>query len=148
MIRIHLDILPPTVNEMYRRSKTSFYKSKEATETIDAIQLIMRSQYRNKPIKDSGISVSVNFYVKNARRDIDGVIKSLLDCGNGILWTDDNLITELHIFKLKGNDTIDLIIDDPTNASEIGSLVSGLRSPDDLRASGGTRKGGRYSTSR
>lgn len=111
MIRITLPILPPSVNEMYKRSRTSFYKSTEAKETIEAIQLLMRSQYRDKPLKESGISVSVNLSCKNSRRDIDSVLKSLLDCGNGILWVDDHLISELHVFKLKGDDTIDLIIE-------------------------------------
>jgi Holliday junction resolvase RusA-like endonuclease len=111
MMRIHLDILPPTVNEMYKRSRTSFYKSAEAKQAIEAVQWLMKSQYRGKPIKTDGISVSVNMNCKNKLRDIDGMLKSLLDCGNGILWTDDKLISELHVFKLKGKDTIDLIID-------------------------------------
>lgn len=110
MIHISLPILPPTVNEMYKRSKFSFYKSKEAKEVVEAIQAIMRSKYTGKPITEKGISVTVNLHAKNSRRDIDGSIKSLLDCGNGILWKDDSLITELHVFKLSGDDTLDLIV--------------------------------------
>lgn len=113
MIRIKLDVLPPTVNEMYKRSKHSFYKSAEVKETIDAITLLIRSQYRGPVLVHEGIVVSVNVRVKNKRRDIDGSLKSLLDAGNGILWKDDSLISELHIFKLKGNDTLDMIIDHP-----------------------------------
>lgn len=111
MIRISLPFLPPTVNEMYRRSKHSFYKSKEAKDTMDAIGLLIRSQYRDKPIDKAGISVSVNLKVSNKRRDIDGSLKSLLDAGNGLLWKDDSLISELHVFKLVGKDTCDITID-------------------------------------
>lgn len=111
MIRITLPILPPSVNEMYKRSRTSFYKSTEAKEAIEEIQLVIRSQYRGKPLETEGISVSVNLFAKNKRRDIDSILKSLLDCGNGILWRDDSLISELHVFKLKGDNTVDLIIE-------------------------------------
>lgn len=113
MIRVHLDILPPTVNEMYKRSRYSFYKSTEAKQTVEAIQLLMRTQYRGNPLDHEGIVVSVNLHAKNKRRDIDGMLKALLDCGNKILWKDDSLITELHVFKLKGDDTVDVVIEAP-----------------------------------
>lgn len=110
MIRIKLPLLPPTVNESYRRSATSFYKSKEAKGLFEQIQWMMKSQYKGKPL-EGDVSVSINFYIKNKRRDIDGSIKAALDCGNGILYKDDCQVTQLHVFKLVGDDTCELIIE-------------------------------------
>jgi len=98
---------------MYKRGKDSFYKDPKATALVEEVQWLMKSQYRGKPLDKPGICVSINFSFKNKASDVDGLIKSLLDCGNHILWTDDNLINELHVFKFsaRGKDSVDMAID-------------------------------------
>lgn len=43
--------------------------------------------------------VTLQLYFKNARADIDGPIKLILDSLNEIAWVDDVMIEELHVYK-------------------------------------------------
>ncbi len=103
MIKLTLHTLPLSVNATYKRGKNSFYKSREAKETQEAMAWEARSQYRGKPL-ECKILVDVAFFWKNMRKDIDGPLKSVLDAMQGIVYVNDNQIVDLHV--LKGKDSI------------------------------------------
>lgn len=85
---------------------------------------LARSQYKDEPL-DGMLEVEISFYrqvqkslskKERARRlsgehrptvkpDLDNYIKSTLDALNGILWTDDARIVDLHAHKYYSDDS-------------------------------------------
>lgn len=73
-------------------------------------QTLARAAFNGKPF-DSEIAVTLHFFkpLKPSARnfgDIDNLVKAVLDAGNGLIWSDDSIITELHAFKHKGEGKI------------------------------------------
>lgn len=84
---------------------------------------LARSQYKGDPL-DGMLAVEITFYrqvqqslskIERARRlsgehrptvkpDLDNYVKSTLDALNGILWTDDAHIVDLHAHKYYSDD--------------------------------------------
>ncbi len=84
---------------------------------------LARSQYKDEPL-DGMLEVEISFYrqvqkslskIERSRRlsgehrptvkpDLDNYIKSTLDALNGILWTDDARIVDLHAHKYYSDD--------------------------------------------
>ena len=57
------------------------------------------TQWKGEPL-DSNLAMNIIFYYGDKRRrDIDAYLKILLDSMEGIVYTDDVLINELHVFK-------------------------------------------------
>ncbi len=53
--------------------------------------------------RDHDWAVTLQFYSKdNRRRDVDNLVKLVLDAANGIIWRDDTQVTELHAYHVKG----------------------------------------------
>lgn len=72
--------------------KTLDYEKKVANATKEII---------SSPITTRGISVTIVAYFKNkVHGDADNIAKSILDGMNGVAWTDDRLISELHVYIL------------------------------------------------
>lgn len=72
--------------------KTLDYEKKVANATKEII---------SNPITTRGISVTIVAYFKNkVHGDADNIAKSILDGMNGVAWTDDRLISELHVYIL------------------------------------------------
>lgn len=100
---------------VYDPPKVSKYKKQ--------LSQLARSQYKGEPL-DGAIEVEITFYrqvqkslskKERARRlsgehrptvkpDLDNYIKSTLDALNGILWTDDAYIVDLHAHKYYSDD--------------------------------------------
>ncbi|MDE7023424.1 MAG: RusA family crossover junction endodeoxyribonuclease [Ligilactobacillus sp.] len=100
---------------VYDPPKVSKYKKQ--------LSQLARSQYKDEPL-DGMIEVEISFYrqvqkslskKERARRlsgehrptvkpDLDNYIKSTLDALNGILWTDDARIVDLHAHKYYSDD--------------------------------------------
>lgn len=80
---------------MYRGRR---FLSKEGKDTKDAIAWEIRSQLKFEPLEGS-VALTITFYFKNARMDIDNALKGLLDCMTGLIYRDDRQIVELHVYK-------------------------------------------------
>lgn len=100
---------------VYDPPKVSNYKKQ--------LSQLARSQYKSEPL-DGMLAVEITFYrqvqkslskVERSRRlsgkhrptvkpDLDNYVKSTLDALNGILWTDDALIVDLHAHKYYSDD--------------------------------------------
>ena len=79
---------------------------KRSQKFRDDFQTLARAAFHRQPF-NCELSVSLHFFkninpVAQAYGDIDNLVKAVLDAGNGFIWTDDKLITELHAFKHKG----------------------------------------------
>ena len=69
-------------------------------------QTLVRAAFNRQPF-NSPLAVTLHFYrprTPTARNfgDIDNLAKAVLDACNGVIWTDDSFITELHCYKHKG----------------------------------------------
>lgn len=100
---------------VYDPPKVSKYKRQ--------LECLARSQYKDSPL-DGMLEVDITFYrpvqkslpkIERARRlsgehrptvkpDLDNYIKSTLDALNGIIWTDDARIVDLHAHKYYSDD--------------------------------------------
>jgi crossover junction endodeoxyribonuclease RusA len=94
---------PPSVNQIWRSYKGRTVLSKKAREFRQQVSMIAS----NIPcIKKGGVRVDINIHPPDRRkRDLDNLLKSLLDSLNGKAYGDDSQVDEIHIYrkeKVKG----------------------------------------------
>ena len=93
---ITLKTKPISVNKLYQGRR---YLTPEGKATKLEMGWEAKRLWKEKPYKGN-LSVNVMFYFKDKRMlDIDGGLKALFDCLTGIIWEDDDQITEMHVFK-------------------------------------------------
>jgi Holliday junction resolvase RusA-like endonuclease len=87
---------------MYRKSKYgAIYKTLKARQYIDLVHQTIKEQNENIEILNCNVKVTIIMYQNDKRkRDIDNVLKILLDAMNGIIYIDDSQIIELNINKV------------------------------------------------
>lgn len=100
MERIVIKTSPISVNKLYRGRR---FLTNEGKHTKEAMAWEVFSQWK-LPVYTTPVKVTIKFYFNSKRPDIDGAIKGLLDCLQGILWENDRLIEELHVYKYKDTD--------------------------------------------
>ena len=76
-----------------------------------ALQLLVSQKMRGRELITAPIKITMHFYKKYRAEtrgygDLDNHVKTVLDALNGIVWTDDSLIVELHAFKHSGEPKI------------------------------------------
>lgn len=88
---------PPSGNRYWRHARGRTYLSAEAVAYIaDAGKEAIRQRVR--PLAGN-VVVSLTVYRPAKRGDLDNTAKVLLDAMNGIAWTDDKQIVELHLYR-------------------------------------------------
>lgn len=81
---------------IHRGRQTS---SKAWKDTKDALSWEIRSQWHGEPLSEP-VTLNILLYFGDKRkRDIDAYIKILMDSAEGIVYDDDALVTELHVYK-------------------------------------------------
>lgn len=82
-----------------QNGKAHAYPTKTDEQWRSDAQWLIKQQ-RDHKFETGHLYVCVSFYVKDVdgakRGDVDNYVKSLFDACNGILWTDDKQVTELH----------------------------------------------------
>ena len=90
---------PIPVNQKYGVFRGRMLLQKKYRDTKEAIAWEMASQAPKQP-RSEELCLNMIIYLGSRRKvDIDAYLKIILDAGEGVLWENDNLITELHIFK-------------------------------------------------
>lgn len=98
MIKVTLPY-PPSVNRYLRFSPKGFaYTTAEAKSYKQGAKLRALTQGL-RPIVDKEVVLSIAVYRPRRIGDIDNVLKVLLDSLNGVAYTDDSQIVELHISR-------------------------------------------------
>lgn len=107
----------------HRGRHITMYDPTKVKKFKKELSQLVRSQYKDEPL-DGMLEVEISFYrqvqkslskKERARRlsgehrptvkpDLDNYIKSTLDALNGILWTDDARIVDLHAHKYYSDD--------------------------------------------
>ena len=86
------------------------YLPAKSRRFLDDLHCLVRAAFNRLPF-DKPLAVTLHFYrprtptAKNFG-DIDNLAKAVLDACNGVIWSDDRLITELHCYKHKGSGKI------------------------------------------
>ena len=50
-------------------------------------------------VQEGDLAVTMTLYRPRRRGDIDGTMKASFDALNGIAWTDDSQVVELHVYR-------------------------------------------------
>lgn len=101
---------PPSVNHYLKRGRSGVYLTPEARAFKDEAALVARLA-GVEPLAGA-LVVVLDIYRPRRVGDIDGVLKLALDCLNGVAWTDDRQIVELHVCRYddKRNPRLELVV--------------------------------------
>ncbi len=114
LLRIELEGLPPSVNQMYRTNRRgSRYKRVEVSLWQSEISEMINEAWGNKPPYTGNVEVHIVFTVKGNRRwDIDNRLKSLIDClQEGGAIKDDSQIWGIVAYRERGEkDSTELVM--------------------------------------
>lgn len=90
-----------------RTGKNGQHYTPEVTRTYETrVGWAARAALHGRPRNEADdLSVSAVFNIIDRQRcDVDNLAKTLLDGMNGIVWRDDNQVTELHARLIRGAD--------------------------------------------
>lgn len=102
-----LEQLPPSVNLAYffvkmKMGRIIKVKTKRAKDFV--AYSIEEATKQKMTLTDKKIKVTITYCFSDKRKhDIDNVNKIMIDSLQGIMYTDDNNIIELHCYKLYGS---------------------------------------------
>lgn len=88
---------PPLLNHIYRRTARGVFLAPKAAAykaEVAALYPAWQQSPTNAPC-----ALTVRVYRPQKRGDVDGVLKLLLDCLQGILYIDDAQVVELHVYR-------------------------------------------------
>ena len=99
LLNLNINGLPPSVNQLYRKNASgAIYTTPKVIEFKKMVKIELskfKMKSSNKPIK-----MIIVFSIKDKRRrDIDNMLKVLLDSMNKIVFEDDSQVIELHVKK-------------------------------------------------
>ena len=96
------DFLPTSVNASYRSFGNKVYKSKELKNFQKQVEAFFENNqsFENIKMLEGNLSIDITFEIKGfKKRDIDNLLKSLLDALEGHLFENDNQIFEIKCRK-------------------------------------------------
>jgi Holliday junction resolvase RusA-like endonuclease len=103
--------LPPPLNQMYRTvpGGRGMYKSRKCKQW--ELEAQWTAKAADSTLIEGSVGIMVDLYLKNDR-DIDSSTKALLDCLQGIAYSNDSQIKELLVRKFKdtANPRLEVIV--------------------------------------
>lgn len=118
MLNFYFNIKPKSCPRP-RLSQGHTYMPKQYKEFKESLELLARTQMREQgfgfpiscPVKISVVfgfetpkswskKKAENAFYHSSKPDLDNLVKSVLDAFNGVVWTDDALVAEIHAAKL------------------------------------------------
>lgn len=88
---------PPSVNRIWRVFRNRIIKAKEGRTYAAKVRASV-AELGLQPA-DGPLSVTVTAFRPQKRGDLDNVLKAALDALNGVAWTDDSQVVELHAWR-------------------------------------------------
>lgn len=92
--------LPPSTNEIWRKSRNSVMKSEKARAYSGYVAAEWARQGAGWKVEQGPVTVRLEIYGPG-RWDLDNKIKALLDALNGLAWEDDSQVVEIVARKHK-----------------------------------------------
>ena len=94
------DFLPTSVNASYRSFKNHVYKSKTLKDFQKQVEVFFENNQGFEKLQGN-LLIDIVFEIKGIRkRDIDNMLKSLLDALEGHLFENDNQIFQIKCRKM------------------------------------------------
>ncbi len=104
---------PPSMNTYWRFTNRGVYLSKKGREYKE---IVSAANQAIEPFKDERLLVTIFVSQPDKRkRDLDNILKAILDSLNGIAYEDDSQIDELRVIRCaidKENPRVDIRIDE------------------------------------
>jgi len=88
---------PPSINHYYVRTRRGVCLNPKAAAY--RLEAGLRANQQVKECLTGEVTVTIQLYRPRKTTDIDNPLKAILDSLNGIAFTDDGNITELHIYR-------------------------------------------------
>ncbi len=99
-ISFEIQIRPLSYYQYLKQNRHRKYITKKGKEYKEILQKHFAEFMKDIEIVDGPCKLDVEFYFDNKRKnDVDNFCKPIMDCMTGIVYTDDCLITDLHIKK-------------------------------------------------
>lgn len=86
--------IPPSANKYWKYTGKRVITSPEAATYKNAVQMLVRRDVITGPV-----AVNVSVFRPAKRGDLDNYLKVLLDALQGVLYQNDDQITEIHAFR-------------------------------------------------
>jgi Holliday junction resolvase RusA-like endonuclease len=100
---VNMPIEPVAKERPRSTAKGQTYTPARTREAEKVIGTLLRAANRNSPPVDEPVGVALHFDCTSRRRnDVDNLAKLVLDAANGIVWTDDRHVAELHVTRTQG----------------------------------------------
>jgi Holliday junction resolvase RusA-like endonuclease len=102
IVEFEAKLIPPSMNAYWRsvcrNGRPIVYLSKKGSEFKKALSFIAKSKIK-EPFATS-VVVSIEYFTTGAvGKDIDNILKPILDAMNGVVYVDDKQIEELRVLK-------------------------------------------------
>lgn len=89
---------PPSANRYWRVYRGRAVKSQEARD----YQAFVRADNRGLVLLSGPVCITAHLYRPTRRGDLDNSLKILVDSLQGVAYTNDNQIVELHAYRHEG----------------------------------------------
>ena len=111
-MKIILTGTPPSTQHIYRHKGFRVYMTREGMDKKEQYQWEIKAQYKKSLITKKFGLIMEFYFPDDRKRDLDNFNKLILDSGAGIAWEDDDLISEMHLYKFvdKKNPRVELEI--------------------------------------
>lgn len=87
---------PISVNALYTGRR---FLTQKGQTIKDSMAWEFKGQYKGQKMLEGDLALTIHFFFKDKRKDIDSCVKALLDSMQGIVFYNDRQIRELHVFK-------------------------------------------------
>ena len=103
-IHIEIDEIPPTVNHYWGKRGKAWYTLKKVQMFKERLAWIVLSKKENRKIISTiwnrDIEMDIEVYIHDRRRrDIDNMLKGIMDALKGVVYSDDSLVSSVRISK-------------------------------------------------
>ena len=100
MIKYEIPIKAISLHTYYSLGKNRQFITKKGREYQQSIKDYLHFNYRQIFPHPTPVKLYIEFGLTNKRKnDVDNMLKPLLDALNGIFYTDDSLVYDLHVRK-------------------------------------------------
>jgi crossover junction endodeoxyribonuclease RusA len=103
----------PVPKERPRLTRYGGFYTPAATVEFERLVAASWREQQGDTLIEAPVILWVNVGVRNMKKDIDNMVKSIADGLNGVAWVDDRQIVELHAWKYpadKGSEYVNVIV--------------------------------------